>query len=222
MFPLPPKVKVCCIASRAEAALAINCGASAIGLVSRMPSGPGPIPDSLIRDIAETVPPAVATFLLTCETTAKPIIAQQRYCRTNTIQLVDAVVDGVHDALRDALPGISLVQVIHVRDEIALREAVDVSGKVDAILLDSGQPTLAVKQLGGTGRTHDWSLSRRIRDAVDIPVFLAGGLNAENVSRGIAQVSPYGVDVCSGLRVAGALDEVKLRDFMRAVQEARA
>jgi len=116
-----------------------------------MPSGPGPIPDSLIRDIAETVPPAVATFLLTCETTAKPIIAQQRYCRTNTIQLVDAVVDGVHDALRDALPGISLVQVIHVRDEIALREAVDVSGKVDAILLDSGQPTLAVKQLGGTG-----------------------------------------------------------------------
>jgi phosphoribosylanthranilate isomerase len=222
MFPLPPKVKVCCIASRAEAALAISCGASAIGLVSRMPSGPGPIPDSLIRDIAETVPPAVATFLLTCETTAKPIIAQQRYCRTNTIQLVDAVVDGVHDALRDALPGISLVQVIHVRDEIALREAVDVSGKVDAILLDSGQPTLAVKQLGGTGRTHDWSLSRRIRDAVDIPVFLAGGLNAGNVSKGIAQVSPYGVDVCSGLRVDGALDEVKLRDFMRAVQEARA
>jgi len=79
-----------------------------------------------------------------------------------------------------------------------------------------------VKQLGGTGRTHDWSLSRRIRDAVDIPVFLAGGLNAGNVSRGIAQVSPYGVDVCSGLRVDGALDEVKLRDFMRAVQEARA
>src|SRR6478672_8047338 len=115
MFPLPPEVKVCCIASRAEAALAIDCGASAIGLVSRMPSGPGPIPDSLIRDIAETVPPAVATFLLTCETTAKPIIAQQRYCRTNTIQLVDAVADGVHDALRDALPGISIVQVIHVR-----------------------------------------------------------------------------------------------------------
>ena len=187
-----------------------------------MPSGPGPIPDSLIREIAETVPPGVATFLLTCETTAKPIIAQQRYCRTNTIQLVDAVADGVYDALRDALPGISIVQVIHVRDEIALREAVDVSGKVDAILLDSGQPTLAVKQLGGTGRTHDWSLSRRIRDAVDIPVFLAGGLNAGNVSKGIAQVSPYGVDVCSGLRVDGALDEVKLRDFMRAVQEARA
>jgi len=220
MFQLSPRVKICCIASEAEAALAVSCGASAIGLVSRMPSGPGPIPDSLIRDIAGTVPPGVATFLLTCETTAKPIIAQQRYCRTNTLQLVDAVADGVYDALRDALPGISLVQVIHVRDDDALRESVQVSGKVDAILLDSAQPTLAIKQLGGTGRTHDWSVSRRIRDAVDVPVFLAGGLNPDNVGRGITQVAPFGVDVCSGLRTNGRLDETKLVQFMTAVRES--
>src|SRR6266550_3266309 len=112
MFQVPPRVKICCIASQAEAALAIACGASAIGLVSRMPSGPGPIPDSLIRDIARTVPPGVATFLLTCETTAERIIAQQRYCRTNTLQLVDEVEPGVHARLRDSLPGIAIVQVI--------------------------------------------------------------------------------------------------------------
>ena len=220
MFQVPPRVKICCIASEAEAALAVACGASAIGLVSRMPSGPGPIPDSLIRDIAQTVPPGVATFLLTCETTAEPIIAQQRYCRTNTLQLVDAVADGVYDALRDALPGISLVQVIHVRDEDAIREAVEVSGKVDAILLDSGQPTLAIKQLGGTGRTHDWEISRRLRDAVDAPVFLAGGLNPDNVGRAIARVAPFGVDVCSGLRTDGRLDETRLVQFMTAVRES--
>ena len=220
MFPLPPRVKICCIASKAEAALAVACGASAIGLVSRMPSGPGPIPESLIRDIAETVPPGVATFLLTCETTAEPIIAQLRYCRTNTLQLVDAVTDGVYDELRDALPGISLVQVIHVRDENAIREAVDVSRKVDAILLDSGQPTLAIKQLGGTGRVHDWSVSRRICDAVDVPVFLAGGLNPDNVAKAIGLVSPFGVDVCSGLRTDGKLDEAKLAQFMTAVRES--
>ena len=185
-----------------------------------MPSGPGPIAESLIRDIAETVPPGVATFLLTCETTAEPIIAQQRYCHTNTLQLVDEVAAGVYDALRDALPGISLVQVIHVRDDDALRQAVDVSGKVDAILLDSGQPTLAVKELGGTGRTHDWAISRRIRDAVDVPLFLAGGLNPQNVATAIAQVAPYGVDVCSGLRTNDALDETKLRHFMTSVQES--
>ena len=219
MFPIPPRVKICCIASKAEASLAIACGASAIGLVSRMPSGPGPIPESLIRDIAETVPPAVATFLLTSETTAKPIIAQQRFCRTNTLQLVDEVAGGVYDALRDALPGISLVQVIHVRDEDAVRESVAVSGKVDAILLDSGQPTLAVKELGGTGRVHDWAVSRRIRDEVDVPVFLAGGLTPDNVAQAIDQVAPFGVDVCSRLRTNGTLDENKLSAFMRAVLE---
>jgi phosphoribosylanthranilate isomerase len=185
-----------------------------------MPSGPGPIPDSLIRDIAETVPPGVATFLLTCETTAEPIISQQRYCRTNTLQLVDAVAEGVYDTLRDALPGISLVQVIHVRDGDAIREAAEVSAKVDAILLDSGQPTLAIKQLGGTGRTHNWEISRRVRDAVDVPVFLAGGLNPENVGRAIAQVAPFGVDVCSGLRTNGRLDETKLVQFMTAIRES--
>ena len=218
MFPIPPRVKVCCIASEAEAALAIGYGASAIGLVSRMPSGPGPIPDSLIRDIAETVPPGVATFLLTCETTAEAIIAQQRFCRTNTLQLVDEVETGVHEALRDALPGISLVQVIHVRDEDALREAVEVSEKVDAILLDSGQPSLPVKQLGGTGRTHDWAVSRKIRDEVDVPVFLAGGLNPGNVRDAIDRVRPFGVDVCSGLRPEGKLDETRVAGFMTAVR----
>jgi len=163
------------------------------------------------------VPPGVATFLLTCETTAQPIIAQQRFCRTNTLQLVDEVAAGVYDALRDALPGISLVQVIHVRDDDAVRQAANVSAKVDAILLDSGQPTLAVKELGGTGRVHDWAVSRRIRDEVDAPVFLAGGLNPDNVVQAIGRVAPFGVDVCSGLRTNGSLDEKKLTAFMRAV-----
>jgi phosphoribosylanthranilate isomerase len=186
-----------------------------------MPSGPGPIPESRIRDIADTVPPGVATFLLTCETTAEPIIAQQRFCRTSTLQLVDEVQPGVHAQLRDALPGISIVQVIHVRDsdgDEALRESVAVSSSVDAILLDSGNPSLSTKELGGTGRVHDWGVSRRIRDAVDVPVFLAGGLNPDNVQKAIAQVAPFAVDVCSGLRSDGRLDEAKLAAFMRAVR----
>jgi len=192
-------------------------GASAVGLVSRMPSGPGPIPDARIRDIARTVPPGVATFLLTCETRAEPIIAQQRYCGANTLQLVDEVEAGVHDVLREALPGIRIVQVIHVRDEGALIEARQVASQVDAILLDSGNPSLATKELGGTGRAHDWAVSRRVRDAVHVPVYLAGGLNPENVAKAIAQVQPFAVDVCSGLRTDGRLDPTKLDHFMRAV-----
>lgn len=219
MFPVHPRVKVCCIASEEEAALAVRSGASAVGLVSRMPSGPGPIPESRIRDIARTVPPGIATFLLTCETTADPIVAQQRYTGANTLQLVDDVEQGVYEALRGALPGIRIVQVIHVRDESAVADARRVSPHVDAILLDSGNPLLATKELGGTGRAHDWAISRRIRDAVRVPVYLAGGLNHQNVGKAIAQVQPFGIDACSGLRTNGRLDPVKLEQFMSAVHE---
>ena len=220
MFPVPPRVKICCIASEAEAALAVSMGASAVGLVSRMPSGPGPIPESRIRDIARTVPPGVATFLLTSETTADPIIAQQRYTGANTLQLVDEVAPAVYATLRDALPGIKIVQVIHVRDESALAQSHQVSLLVDAILLDSGNPSLSIKELGGTGRAHDWAVSRKIRNGVQAPVYLAGGLNPGNVGQAIAQVQPFGVDVCSGLRVEGRLDAKKLEQFMRAVRES--
>ena len=220
MFPVHPRVKVCCIASEEEAALAIAMGASAIGLVSKMPSGPGPIPETRIRDIARIVPPGIATFLLTSETTAEPIIAQQHYCGTNTLQLVDEVEPGVHEELRSALPGIRIVQVIHVRDENAVVEARQVSLQVDALLLDSGNPSLPTKELGGTGRAHDWAVSRKIRDAVRVPVYLAGGLNAQNVGKAISQVQPFGVDLCSGIRANGRLDAVKLEQFMSAVHEA--
>jgi phosphoribosylanthranilate isomerase len=185
-----------------------------------MPSGPGPIAESRIRDIARTVPPGVATFLLTSETTADPIIAQQRYCGANTLQLVDEVGPGVHDRLRDALPGIRIVQVVHVRDAGAVAEAREVASRVDAILLDSGNPSLETKELGGTGRAHDWVVSRKIRDALQVPVWLAGGLNPQNVGQAIAQVQPFGVDVCSGLRTEGRLDANKLEQFMLAVREA--
>ena len=220
MFRVSPRVKICCIASEAEAAMAVRMGASAVGLVSRMPSGPGPIPESRIRDIALTVPPGVATFLLTCETTPEPIIAQQRYTGANTLQLVDDVAPAVYGALRAALPGIKIVQVIHVRDESALVQSREVSPLVDAILLDSGNPSLSIKELGGTGRAHDWAVSRKIRDAVEVPIYLAGGLNPGNIAQAIAQVQPFGVDVCSGLRTDGHLDADKLDNFMRAVREA--
>lgn len=221
MFPVPPRVKICCIASDDEAALAIRYGASAIGLVSAMPSGPGPIEESQIRDIAQNVPPGVATFLLTCGTSAESIIRQQRYCATNTLQLVDEVESGTYDRLRDALPGIAIVQVIHVRDESSIEVAVRAAPNVNAILLDSGNPAAAVKELGGTGRRHDWSISRRIRDSIDTPIYLAGGLNPANVAEAIRTVEPFGVDVCSGLRNGGRLDEAKVAAFMTAVAGAR-
>ena len=206
----------------AEAALAVRCGADALGLVSAMPSGPGVIAEDLIAAIAPTVPPPVATFLLTSETQAAAIIAQQRRCRVNTIQICDRVPADCLRELRAALPGIALVQVVHVTGEESVAEAVAVADKVDAILLDSGNQKLAVKELGGTGRTHDWRVSRKIVASVPVPVFLAGGLNPDNVADAIQQVRPFGVDICSGVRTAGKLDEEKLRQFIKRVASAAA
>jgi phosphoribosylanthranilate isomerase len=216
-----PRVKICCIASTDEAWLAIASGASALGLVSRMPSGPGPIEEALIKEIAAAVPPGVATFLLTCEQDVDAIVAQQRRTGANTIQLVDRLERGTQRDLREALPGIAIVQVIHVRGEESIDEALAAAPSVSAILLDSGNPSLAVKELGGTGRRHDWAISRQIRERVEVPVYLAGGLRAENVAGAVREVGPFGLDVCSGVRTGGKLDPEKLDAFMSEVQRVR-
>ena len=198
--------------------MAIEAGANAIGLVSAMPSGPGPIPEDLIAEIAAIVPPGVSSFLLTCLQDAAAIIDQQRRLRVNTIQICDRLASGSYQELHDALPGIKLVQVIHVTGPESVDEAISVAPDVDAILLDSGNQSLAIKELGGTGRTHDWTLSRKIREAIEVPLFLAGGLNPSNVAAAIGEVQPFGIDVCSGLRTEGALDPQKLSDFIRAIR----
>lgn len=211
-----PRIKICCIADTEEAKLAIEYGASALGLVAEMPSGPGPIPDKKIAEIAVFVPPPVATFLLTSQTTALGIIEHHRRTLTNTIQIVDELEERAYREIRDALPGIKLVQVIHVVGERSIDEAIELAEFVDAVLLDSGDPALAVKELGGTGRRHDWSLSRRIVESIDRPVFLAGGLNAGNAREAIETVQPFGLDICSGVRTGGKLDPLKLEHFFRA------
>jgi phosphoribosylanthranilate isomerase len=217
---LRPRVKVCCIASWSEACLAIDLGASALGLVSDMPSGPGVIPDGLIAEIAAAVPPPIATFLLTCERSASEIIAHHRRVRTTAIQMVDTPETGMYERLRDGLPGVKLVQVVHVTGPESLYDALTIAPNVDALLLDSGRPDLAVRELGGTGRPHDWRISRQIREAVDVPVFLAGGLRVDNVRDAISEVEPFGLDLCSGARTDGRLDRAKLAPFMAAVREA--
>jgi len=213
------RVKICCISNIREAQTAISFGASAIGLVGEMPSGPGPISDELIRQIAAATPPPVATFLLTSRTSVSQIADHHRSTLTSAVQIVDALEGGTYDELKVAMPGIKIVQVIHVIDERSVEEALRISQSVDAILLDSGNPNLRVKELGGTGRVHNWNLSRKIREQVSCPVFLAGGLNPENVREAIATVEPFAVDVCSGVRTGGHLDEEKLERFFDAVMK---
>jgi len=213
---MTPRIKVCCIADIEEAKIAIECGASALGLVGKMPSGPGVISDEEIRKIAAAVPPPIGTFLLTSETSTRKIIEHHQRTQTNTVQIVDELVDGIYADLRKNLPAIKLVQVIHIKDERSIDDALRVAKYADALLLDSGNPDLKIKELGGTGRVHDWKLSRQIVEQSPIPVFLAGGLTPENVQEAITQIQPFGLDVCRGVRTNGKLDRKKLESFFKS------
>ncbi|MFN8241384.1 MAG: phosphoribosylanthranilate isomerase [Bacteroidales bacterium] len=210
------RIKICCISSIEEAKMAIEAGADAIGLVGKMPSGPGPITDDLIRKIASIVPPPVDTFLLTSETKSSSLINHYKRALTRTIQIVDKPDEDVYRRIRDELPWVKIVQVIHVTGIDSVEEAIKASAETDAILLDSGNPSAKIRELGGTGRVHDWSLSRQIRQHAKCPVILAG-LRPENVSQAIAEVEPYAVDVCSGVRTDGKLDSGKLKEFIKNV-----
>lgn len=211
------RVKICCISSEQEAQIAIKHGASAIGLVGNMPSGPGVIDDDLIHKIAKITPPPISTFLLTSETKANKIIEHYKKVNTTTIQIVDALENRQYQQIRNELPHVKLVQVIHVIDHNSVLEAVEISEHVDAILLDSGNPNLSIKELGGTGKTHNWELSRTIRKEINIPLFLAGGINKNNVKQAVDFVKPFGIDLCSSVRTNGLLDEDKLAEFFNEI-----
>lgn len=212
------RLKVCCISSAEEARIAVEAGASALGLVGKMPSGPGPIPDSLIREIAAWVPPPVSRFLLTSRTDPDAIVEHARACGVDTVQLVDAVATEAYARIRTALPYLRIVQVLHVAGDQSVEDARRVAPHVHAILLDSGRPNAAVRELGGTGRVHDWEISRRIVVAASSPVLLAGGLNPGNVGEAIERVRPYGIDLCSGIRTNGRLDGTKLGALVAAIE----
>lgn len=212
------KIKICCISNPEEAELALKLGADALGLVSEMPSGPGVIDEEMIKLISSRFSNRIDTFLLTSKRSVHEIVLQHHRVKTTTIQIVDTLLEGTHHDLKDALPGVKIVQVIHVCDESSVQEAIENSKTADALLLDSGNQKLLIKELGGTGRTHNWEISRKIVESVNVPVYLAGGLNPQNIEEAIKIVKPFGVDICSGVRTDGKLDEVKLRDYIHKIR----
>ena len=214
------RVKLCCMQNADEVAIAVQYGAAAVGLIAATPQVPQSLSEERITTIASRIPPGVASFLITIHRDVPSIIAQQRRCRVNTLQLVDRPLCGTYQELRAALPGVHIVQVIHVTGEETLQEAQSIAPQVDGLVLDSGSRQGSYRERGATGRTHDWHISAQICRTVALPVFLAGGLRPDNVADAIRQVRPYGVDLCSGVRTHGQLDPAKVRAFFDAVHLA--
>jgi phosphoribosylanthranilate isomerase len=208
------RIKICCIANIKEARLALSAGADALGLVSEMPSGPGVISEKDIKSVIHQLGPFITSVLLTSKRTAKEIADQVDFCRPRAVQLCESLDIAELQKLKDMVSGVALIHVIHVNARESLAEAKTYEPYVHAFLLDTGQRSGPLKQLGGTGKTHDWSISAKIVKRVNVPVILAGGLNTQNVNRAIENVKPYAVDVCSGVRTGDRLDPRKLSEFI--------
>ena len=212
------RIKICCIRSVEEAALATRMGADALGLVGPMPSGPGIVTLETAATISRHATAPVSRFLLSSETEADGLISAATQTGVDSLQIVRHLEPGVLAQVRKSLPHIRLVQVIHVEDETALDRIDAYADQVSAFVLDSGKPSRA--ELGGTGRTHDWDISARFVRRSPRPVFLAGGLNSQNVADALQHVQPFGLDLCSSVRTNDHLDRDKLSRFMAAVRDA--
>jgi phosphoribosylanthranilate isomerase len=192
-------------------------GADILGLLAAMPSGPGPIRDDEIAAIAAGLPPHVLSLLLTAETTASAIADHVQRTGVKGVQIVSHIDPDEQARLARRLPDHERWQVVHVEDETALAMIPAHGPHVTGFLLDSGRPSQ--RELGGTGRVHDWAISAAFVAASPVPVFLAGGLNPGNAAEAVARVRPAGLDVCSGLRVDGRLDAGLASAFVAAARQ---
>jgi phosphoribosylanthranilate isomerase len=210
------RVKICGIRRVEDALAAVHAGADAVGcLVGLDYATPDRVDPAAARVIFESLPPFVARVLVTHRTGLADVTALMRESGATVAQLHGEFPTVAISALREALPYAAIVKSVHVTGEESIAAAVAASRVADAVLLD----TKARGRIGGTGVTHDWSISARIAATSSKPVILAGGLTPDNVAEAIAHVRPYAVDVNSGTRGAdGFKDHAKVRAFIDAAR----
>lgn len=214
------QIKVCCIANAEEAQIALNQGINAVGLVGHMPSGPGVIGSDRAASIIAALPGGVDSFFLTSHELGRDIVEALGVIKASTVQIVRHIDPVEYLPIIENLPNLRRIQVIHVENDSALGLIERYNEVADAFLLDSGKTMGTNPQFGGTGKVHDWVISKQFVQSTDLPVYLAGGLSPENVFRAVTEVRPAGVDVCSGVRSNDTLDLEKLQAFVQEVKRA--
>ena len=212
------RVKICGTTSDEDARLAVSLGADALGFLVGLNY---PADDEISADTARSIirkqPPFISSVLVTHKNDPSWIVETAQVIGCNTLQLHGDVPLKELEGIRSRLPYLKIIKTIHVQSDEAVMAALEAEKVADAILLD----TITDERLGGTGKTHDWSISRKIVEALNAPVILAGGLTPENVREAITYVRPFGVDVNSGVEHPnGKKSPARVRDFILRVHEA--
>jgi len=215
------QVKLCGIKRLEDACLAVEAGADALGfLVGQTHTSADFIAPLTAKAIAATLPSGVTGVLVTHLTDPGDVLDLAALTGLPAVQLHGEIWPEDLARLRRAAPDLTFLKSFHVTDEAGLDYGDAFAGLVDGFVLDTANPRTG--QIGGTGLTHDWRLSRRIVERYrSVPVILAGGLNPENVAAAIAAVGPFGVDVNSGTKGSdGFKSEAKARAFVANAREA--
>ena len=208
---MEPVIKVCGIRNIEEALGAVDAGANTIGMLTGLlyPAEDEISPEkagSIAAALPDGIRPVLVTHILDPEE-ASEIAA---FTGVSAVQIHnDMPADGLI-RLRGLLPGVLIIKAIHVVDSDSITDARLYEKYADMLLLD----TKTNDGIGGTGITHDWSISKRIVEAVHKPVILAGGLNPDNIEEAVALVRPAGIDANSGLENEnGSKNFNKIRAF---------
>jgi phosphoribosylanthranilate isomerase len=206
------RVKICGIKSIDEAWMAVDAGADAFGLiVGATHKTEDVLKPETAHYILKEAPPYISSVLVTHLTTAKEILAIYTKVPACHIQLQDNISIDEIDKLRKNLKHVKLIKAIHVVRKDAVDAAKYFAPNVDALLLDSKTRF----RIGGTGKVHDWNISRDIVESIEIPIILAGGLTPENVVEAIKKVRPFGVDVNTGVKFPdGTKNPQLIKDFV--------
>lgn len=210
------RVKICGNTNLDDARAALSYGADILGFIVEVPESTANISREKVAEIIVALPKC-ETVLVTTETAPEKIKALALSTKVLTIQYHGNVSPEVIAEIKDELPNFAAWKVIHVKDESAIDEARRFEDVVDGILLD----TAYKEQVGGTGMTHDWNISRIIAGDYSKPVILAGGLTPENVTETVQKVRPDAVDVRSGVsNPDGTKDLEKVRLFIERAKTA--
>ncbi len=211
------RVKICGLTREEDLAVAVAAGADAVGFIVGVPSSPRNLTLEMAEMLLSQVPIFVDSVVVTAPKSIKQLVEVCEGLKPSAIQIhgkepLDS------SEIREKIKDTRLIKTVYVTEDALNETAIEDSKMFDALLLDS----FSKGQYGGTGKVHDWTLSRQIKEAVaPVPVILAGGLKPENVKEAILKVQPYAVDVASGVELSpGVKDHEKVRAFVKKAKKS--
>ncbi len=230
------RVKICGLTRKEDVDVAVECGTDAVGFIFGYRGSPRNLPFEKLAKLAGEVPPFVNVVVVSPfsnpELTRvieriKPSFLQLSYQNDFEGRTSFAETLGKPGNFSNIIGTVHLPNGENQNKDSIVHQCENISQACRAILLDSalikksGEMGSVITS-GGTGTTHDWKVSRQVRDALfPFPVILAGGLNEENVRKAIQEVKPFAVDVSSGVETKpGIKDKIKMKRFIENAKVA--